>query len=119
MQLLQTLRIYDRRMREGKELMAALDFARYVLRSGIPNLLNEYGLDGAKLRWLAQEIVDEVQDRFRRNDTGANLHGSEVATIDHKLDLIAGQLSRLVASPSLSVRELPAPELRIVERGTS
>jgi len=99
--------------------MAALDFARYVRRSGIPELLNEYGRDGAKLRWLADQIVEEVQDRFRRNDTGANLHGAEVATIDHKLDLIAGQLARLVASPSLAVRELPAPDLRIVERGKS
>jgi len=113
------LETYARRVREGKDLMAALDFCRFLSRAGLANLLTESGLEGARMRERIETLQTDIQERFQKNEIGGRLEGQDVLTIDHKLDLIAGQLSRLVASPSLAVRELPAPELRVIEGGKS
>jgi len=115
-QALMTLAIHARRVREGKDLMAALDFARYVMRSGIVTLLNEQGMDGAKLRWMADQLAREVQERFVTNDTSPQLKDEDFRTLHDKLDLIAGFVSRL--APATVAASSPAlPSLRVIQGG--
>jgi len=114
-QLQQTLAIHARRVREGKELMPALDFARYVLRSGLITLLNEFGRDGATMRWRVEQLMSEVQDRFTKNDTSPQLKDEDFRTLHDKLDLIAGYVSRIPASPAAQ----PVPAFSIIQGGAS
>jgi len=92
------LESYEKRAREGKDLMPALDFARFVTVSGIAKLLKQYPadgtlkVDGAFLEWKANEVKAMVQQQFVTGQIpGAST--SDLQEIRHKLDLIAGYLS--------------------------
>jgi len=114
-QVLQTLEIHKRRVREGKELMGALDFCRFILRSGLLPLFKEFDRDAVALRKQVEELMSEVQERFVDRDEGAQLKDEDFRTLHDKLDLIAGYVSRIPASPVAQ----PVPVFRIIEGGAS
>jgi len=94
------LESWENLAREGKDLMPALDFTRYVLWSGIVKLLKAYPaegtlkVDGAFLEWKAKEVAEMIQAQFKGGKPpGAT--STDLASINHKLDLIAGRLARI------------------------
>jgi hypothetical protein len=91
------------RVNEGKDLTAALEFARYVLWSKVDEILKPHDCDGflkvdaSLMRWKAEELQRAVHECYR---TGKSLpEGSltQLAGISHKLDLIAGRIALLQA----------------------
>jgi len=92
------LESYEKRAREGKDLMPALDFARYVRVSGLAKLLKEYPatgtlkVDGAFLEWKANDVQEMIQRQFVTGISPGPTT-SDLQNISHKLDLIAGYLS--------------------------
>jgi len=85
---------------------SAVQFARYVLWSGLISLFEEYArpeplkVDGAFIRWLAEELQRECTERYRTNNFSPTFEQAEFQSIHDKLDLIAGHLSRV--APALS-----------------
>ncbi len=127
---------YGKAVAQGSALSEALNFTRYLLWSGITKVLEAHArpeplkVDGAYVRWKAEELQRAVQERFKMNKTAPNVALSELESINHKLDLIAGHISKL--SPPSTTEEPgvrhgawsnrlgnPAePELRVVEGGS-
>lgn len=105
---------YQRLVQEGRSLEPAVDFARYVIWCGIIQLLEQnpqaspLKVDGAMLRWKAEELQRAVTERFRLNDTNPHLAKSELETLHDKLDKVAGYLSRLTQAPAVVVDPIKA-----------
>src|SRR5262252_6463793 len=100
---------YTRLVNEGKELMAALDFTRYLIWSGVIQILEQNAqdgplkVDGSLIRWKCEELQRLVHDRFRSNDTAPHMATAELETLHDKLDKIAGYLSKLSVAPAVAV----------------
>jgi hypothetical protein len=94
---------YEARVTEGQDLMAALDFARYVLWSGIVPICKEHAcdsgaplkVDGSFLQYRAEDLQRNVQDRFARDNGKIKIRETQLEALNRKLDLIAGYVSRL------------------------
>jgi len=96
----QQLEWFGKLVLEGKHLEAVHEFTRYVLAARIPHLLRRYPaegtlkVDGAFLDWRVRELQRDVQAQYVTGKA-PGLPASELTTIDHKLNLIAGQLAKL------------------------
>lgn len=105
-----TLDLYQAHVNEGQDLMAGLEFARYVLWSGIVPLCKSFAqdcpkIDGAYLQWKAEELQRSVQDVFiRARGAKVELAETQLESINRKLDLIAGRLSILEPGRAERVR---------------
>lgn len=94
------LTIYERRAREGKDLDAALEFARYVIWSGVVDVVNAsahlspIAIDAAHLKWKAEDLQRTVQECYRTGKAKPQIELAEIEAINHKLDLIAGHIAR-------------------------
>lgn len=114
---------YAERVRENRDVMQALDFARYVLNCGVVQVLEPVACDGplkvdpALLRWKAQELARACQERFRLNDSKPHLEALQLQSIHEKLNQVAGYLSRLVVLPAGSVRQEGGAGLRVISGG--
>jgi len=111
------LNIYERRVREGKSLEAALDFAQFVIWSGLPKLMEAHSqpdplkVDGAFLRYRANELQEIVRSNFKGEPVPV-VNLTELEKINHKLDLIAGRVAMIAPAPE--VGELP--EIAVLPR---
>ena len=107
------------RVRENLEVMAALDFARWLFFSGLLELLEAHScqgllkVDGPNLRWKCQELQHDCQERLRLNDSKPHLEALQLQSIREKLDTMAGYLSKLVVSGPAVVQ----PDLRVISGG--
>ena len=116
------LDILRARVAENKDVMAALDFARWLFWSGLLELLEANAcsgflkVDGANLRWKCRELQRECQERFRLNDNEPHIAALRLQSIDEKLNTMAGYLSKLVAAGSASVQPGEC-ELRVISGG--
>jgi len=85
---------------QGKDVLAAKDFATFILWSGIPELLKSHPapypceVDGEKLRTEAESLRRACWDRWSRSVNGDELGKPTIAAINHKLELIAGFLAQ-------------------------
>jgi len=113
------LDLLARRVSEGKCLDESLEFANYVEWSGIVRMMEQNAepeplkIDGAFLRWKCDELKHAVRQRYQSKDGKYKIEKSELEAISHKLDLIAGYVSKLPAvagQPTL-------PQLRVIEGG--
>lgn len=102
---------------EGKFLFEARAFCSYVLFSGLISLFEAnpqdppLKVDGAFLRWKAEDLQQTIQERFRLNDTSPHLSESEFLSLHDKLDKVAGYLSRF-PTPAFSVVSIPNDRMR-------
>ena len=109
-------------VQECKGLDAALDFCRFLRWSGILKLLCAHScsgplpVDGPLLEWKASELMQEVQERFRSGDVQPHIDVAELARINYKLDLIAGQLSQVPTLPKVDAKGVP---LRLMQGGAA
>jgi hypothetical protein len=90
----ETLRRLDTlhaRVREGKSLQEAAEFARYIYWSKIPKILKRYPqpeplkIDGHLIEKRAQELLGDVQDQWQRNPKDFQLLDSAFEQILKKL----------------------------------
>jgi len=86
---------------EGKDLEASLRLANYVLNSGLVPILKAYSqdvpvkIDGAHLQWRAEELQRTVRAFYVGQGHKPKIEMSEIESINHKLDLIAGYVAGL------------------------
>jgi len=107
---------YQGRVNERKDLMAALDFARFVQWSGLVRLCKKYAcpdvglrIDGALLAWKAEDLQRAVQDLFRSSGNGQlAIAETQLEAVNRKLDLIAGRLAYLQAPSVAPINQAPA-----------
>lgn len=113
---------YENAVRQGESLEAAADFARFVIWSRICNILQEHNspgplkVDSALLYWKAEELLRSVQEQWQRKGVVPPAHKSQIEAINHKLDLIAGQLARMSPAPAAPAVDAAAP-LLVIEGG--
>jgi hypothetical protein len=105
------LRTYRKRVRQGHQVDDANDFARYVMNSGLVEIMKEnpelnitlkglFPYDGKQL-WdeaysLYRDCCEYYQGRTRNSEgTAKGARKSDLEEIDQKLNLIAGRLAQL------------------------
>lgn len=95
------LEAYHRRVQEGRDVWAAVEFARFVRWSGLVKLFEENAqgeplkVDGAYIRWKAEELERCCTERFRTNSTEPTLTAAYLQSLHDKIDLMAGYLGKL------------------------
>lgn len=78
---------------EGKALDEASAFGRWLTFSGVIQLCEK--VQGCEpLRERCRRLVDDCNDRYRRNDTGPNLKKVQFETLNEKLE----RLERLITA---------------------
>jgi hypothetical protein len=93
------------RVAENKDVMSSLDFGRWLFWSGLLELLESNScpgplrVDGPLLRWKCVELQRRCTERFRLNDSEPRLETLQLQSLNEKLDLMAGYLSRLAVAP--------------------
>jgi hypothetical protein len=116
---------YSRRVAEGRDVMAASEFARWLNFSGIVRLLMSnpqdppLKVDGAFMQWTLDQLLEHCNERFRTNRNDPSFTPAEFQSLHDKIDLMAGYLSRLSVAPAVSVNPLPreAVEFNIISGG--
>jgi len=107
-------------VKECKQLDAAIDFCRFLRRSRVLQIFKAnpqpfpLPVDGYLLESLLCELESEVLRRYRTGDVTPLVDVAELQRINHKLDLIAGQLSLV---PGLPKVDTSLPPLRLIEGG--
>jgi len=93
---------------ECKSVDEASNFTRWLSTSGILAMLEMFSTDGSlpvngpALRKLAEKILSDCGDLYRSGKATARYQSSDIAAINHKLDLIAGRLAGLEFPPATS-----------------
>lgn len=105
------LAIHARRVSEGKDLQAAVEFARFVRFALAPickanPARGPLPVDGYLLQHTASELENAVTERYRTNNQQPQIHMTELERINHKLELMAGQLARMI--PTTATPDTPA-----------
>jgi len=99
---LRRVEAFEGRVREGRDLDAALSFAGFVINSGIAHLCKPYSqdgpfrIDGAHLQWRCEELQRSARDGLIRQGRSVALPETYNEVINRKLDVIAGYMSRLL-----------------------
>jgi len=99
------LRTLARAVSRGEQLDEANDFSRLILNSRIVEIISPYDfggalkVDSAHLRWLAEELRRNACAAFQSAGTTPREPDGALDAINHKLDLIAGQLARISTAP--------------------
>jgi len=113
------LDVYEGRVREGKDLAAALEFARYLQWSGLIKMFKAHAndetgmfkVDGAFLQWKIEELQRMVRDRYRKGDSEPHITETQLEAINRKLDLLAGHIAQTtperVPAPVVELKVLP------------
>lgn len=111
---------YRQRIKEGADLDAANDFARYVLNSRLIVALRAHDnsgpckVDSSLLEYKANELRQAVCDLWASGQAVPEQAGSQFEAILHRLDLIAGRLAK-VPIPS----EQRPVDLAVLEGGAT
>lgn len=120
------LSVLDGYVREGKYLEEALQFARFVLWSGVVDLCNYYAtseagfkVSGANLQTRAKQLQTEVQDRYLKTGKGISIEFTELQKVNHKLDLIAGKISQLSPPKENTENAVSLPAFQVIQGGVS
>ena len=110
---------FANRVREGRDVMAASEFARWLFFSGIITLCKENSApaplkcDGALLQWKCEQLISQCGEYFTTNGQSAGLKETQLVSLHEKVDrlasnleLVAGHVSKL--SPPAPGSEPPA-----------
>lgn len=114
---------YQDRVNEGKDLAAAVEYARYILWSKLAQVMRPHDCDGALkvdsslMRWKAEELQRSVCDLYSSGKYVPRGEQAQLDRINQKLDLIAGRLSQVVTSGEGRDNVEESPTLQIVPGG--
>lgn len=119
------LDLFERLVQEGRALEPAVEFARFVLWSGLISFFEQnpqsapLKCDGPLLRWKCEELQRCVTERYRLNDSSPRLGKGELETLHDKVDKLAGYVARLASRPVVTVTASQdgGPRARVARRG--
>lgn len=106
--------VLSRRVQEGRDVLAASEFCRWLLFSGIIKLLEEnpnpapLKVDGAHLQWKCEELLQLCNSRLRSPVAEPCLTAGYLQSLHDKVDLVAGYLSRITAGSAVGVNPVSA-----------
>ena len=116
------LETYQQRVNEGRDLEAALDFARYILgarlekilepfNTPVSNIPGDYKVDSAHLAWKARELQRSVQDCYAYGKASPEGYTGVLEGIHHKLDILAAHIAKAVPAAKCNTISpgLPSP----------
>jgi hypothetical protein len=92
-----------RRAGEGRDVLAALDFARYLRNSGILKLLLNnpqpppLPVDGALIEKLIQDIIWDGGEMLRGGKVKAKYEQSDIVELHRKVNVIGSYLGHLAS----------------------
>lgn len=96
------IEVLSRRVQEGRDVLAASEFCRWFLFSGILDVLAENSsdaplkVDAGHLRWKCQELLELCNDCLRSGSRGEPcLTAGYLQSLHDKVDVMAGYLARL------------------------
>ena len=97
------IEVFLRRVREGRDVMAASEFARWLLGSGILTLLQSHAndcsgplkVDGAFLRWKTDELLDQCNEFFRSYGCASGISPPELESVHEKLAKVSSNVEVL------------------------
>ena len=111
------LKSLSRRVAEGRDVMAASEFARWLNFSGILRLCEEnpqddpFKVDGAFLGCYCQLLIDQCNERFRTNNFSPKFESDDFQSLHDKVDAVvrnletvAGYMAKMTVSGQISVR---------------
>jgi hypothetical protein len=118
--------VLSRRVAEGKDILAASEFARWLEFSGIVKLLEQnpnpapLKVDGAFLRWKCSDLLERCTAVSKAKDGVVRLDLSQLEDVNRKLDIIASHVAKL--SPPLmdnttKVGDAAEPALLVIQGG--
>lgn len=116
---------YSKCVSEGRDLVAASEFARWLNFSGFLELFKvnpqaePFKVDGGFMQWTVDQLLEQCNERFRTGNADPNFKASEWQSMHEKIDKMAGYLSRLSVASAVSVNPLPREEFvpRIISAG--
>jgi len=93
---------YEKLVKENRELWPAVGFCRYLIFSGVLDILKAHCsdnprmmTDGANLCWRVEELQRDITERFKTGKDKSPEPLPEIESMQRKLDLIAGYLSKM------------------------
>ena len=104
---------------EGRSVMAASAFARWLNFSGLLELFkanpqdDPFKVDGAFAQWTVDQLIEQCNERFRTGNLDPNFKAKDFQSLHDKIDLMAGYLSRLSVAPAVTVNPLPREEVEL------
>lgn len=120
------LQQYLTRIKEGKDVMAASEFARFVRNVGLVDLFSVNATDGplmvsgAKVDALCSAVLQGCADAWN-NRSAPTVELAAVERINHKLDVIAAHLARVssppLTEPTANAGNASEPVLRVLQGG--
>lgn len=96
---------YQALVNEGRELEAALQFARFIIWSRLDRLMAPHDCEGALkvdsslMLWKARELERTICEAYRSGKACPTPSQSVLEAIHHKLDLLAGYVARRPDAP--------------------
>jgi len=107
---------YERAVREGKELLAAVEWVRFLVNSGILELLKRIAsesvirIDVSELEKRVTRVREEAQFQWSCSVNKPHIDLSEVEAIHRKVDAMAEWMLKhdadvIVGVPSVAVHE--------------
>jgi len=118
---------FQRDAREGKRVMEASVFARWLRFSGILEILEgnpqDFPLEvnGKALRAKVEDLLSDCGEKFRTGKADPTYAQSDIAEINRKLDVIAHHVGKFAPpttqTPDVDADASPAPALRVIEGG--
>lgn len=100
---------FRQRVQENKDVMAASEFCRWLLFSGLIKLFKNNAqdgflkVDGSLLESKIQTLLGMCNDRFRTNNQDPSFERTQIESLNEKIDRMAGYLSRLSVAPAVTV----------------
>ena len=104
------LNTLSRRVSEGKDVLAASEFCRWLQFSGIIPLLKANSnseppplkVDGSFLEWKVEDLLQSCNQYFATGHVSGNLSAAYLQSLHEKIDLMAGYLGKLSVAPSVA-----------------
>jgi hypothetical protein len=112
---------YERAVREGKELLAAVEWCRYLVNAGILELLTRTAseavipIDVNELRDRVKRMQDEAQYQWTCSQNKPHIDLSEVEAIHRKVDAMAEWMLRHDADVIIGVPAIAVHERKVIE----
>ena len=121
---LNRLETFRGRVQENRDVMAASEFARWLLFSGLIEFFKVnaqdgfFKVDGCLIESKVETLLSMCNDRFRTNDQEPSFQKTEFESLREKIDRMAGYLARLSVAPAVTVAPVPESDgLKIISGG--
>lgn len=112
-----------REVLEGKNVLEAADFARWLRNSGVLKLLLQnpsdgpLRVDGKALDKKIGDLLFECGEKFRGGKITVTYQPSDIDEINRKMDLLASHIARFAPSPTVATEAPECPALRVIQGG--